>query len=94
MRAHCPRACRADKRLLERHPLASEVDLARPGSVELLRPREHRFELLVRMERVVVEQHKPPGAGPPRERHRILGARMSPADPLVILVLRVLSIVE
>src|SRR5439155_10065119 len=93
----CPRRVRsglARSYALERHPLASQLDLAGPGGAELVRSGEHTFQLLVRVERIVVEEHEPPGASSPRERHGILGARMPPADPVVVLRLRVLGVMQ
>src|SRR6266576_3885466 len=79
---------------LERHPFASQLDLAFSGGTDLVRSGEDTFQLLVRVERVVVEEHEPPRAGPTRERHDVLGARVSPADPLVVLLLGVLGVMQ
>src|SRR5207248_11159030 len=57
------RLVRARSSELERHPFAGEFDLVRPRGTELLRAREHAFQLPIRMEGVVVEEHEPLGPG-------------------------------
>jgi hypothetical protein len=44
---------------LECHPFATKLDLARLGGAEFVRSGEHPFQLPVRVERIVVEQHEP-----------------------------------
>jgi hypothetical protein len=46
------------------------------------------------MARLVVEEHEAPRADGDRERDRVVDAGVAPADPLLVLVLEVLGVMQ
>jgi NADH dehydrogenase len=71
-------------------------ELQRKSAVrqQLTRIGEHGLELVVGVERIVMEQHQPFDICALRERHGIAGARVAPADPLLVFGRRVLAVVD
>src|SRR2546426_8170075 len=55
---------------------------------------QHAFELIIRVQRVVVEHEQPLGLGDEGEGHGVRDARVAPSHALGILLLRVLGVVQ
>ena len=74
-------------RKLKDHALSGEGHLIFLGSCERLRPILQSRQRVVTVERLVVEEHKPPRADGLAERDRVGDARMAPADSVAVLLL-------
>src|SRR6266568_685831 len=76
------------------HALVGQADLAAVLAPQLLGPDQDGLQVVVGVQRVVVEHHQPAGLGQQRERDDVVGAGMPPAHLPRVLVLGVLGVVE
>ena len=78
----------------EAHPFARELGRVANAVPELTRTRLERGQVLVGMQRIVVEEHEPPRAGGAGERDGVSDARVPPTAPRRVLLLGVLRVVD
>src|SRR5437868_3550496 len=76
------------------HALVRQGDPSGLRAPQLLRPKEHRLELSVRVQRIVVEHEQLADLRDQPELDGVRDARMSPSHAVRVLVLRVLRVVE